>query len=155
MKPSHVLQSGFGNMHYEFSGISELSAQSPGGDILLLKKHCVIAEVVMAKHKRVTAQEAREKVKSSDALLVCAFMEDEKFRKMQLEDATSYSEFKKKVASIPKDKEIIFYCDSSHEEQSERLAEEYHDKGYERVRILGDGLKAWRKAGYRVEGEDS
>ncbi len=109
----------------------------------------------MAKRKRVSAQEALEKVRSREALLVCAYMEDEKFRKMKLEGATSYSEFKKKVASIPKDKEIIFYCDSSQEEQSERLADEYQDKGYERVRVLGDGLKAWRKAGYRVEGEDS
>jgi rhodanese-related sulfurtransferase len=109
----------------------------------------------MAKHKRVTAEEAREKVKSSEALLVCAYVEDEKFRKMQLEGATSYNEFKKKVASIPKDQEIIFYCDSSQEEQAERLAEEYHDQGYERVKVLGEGLKAWRKAGYRVEGESS
>ena len=109
----------------------------------------------MAKRKRVTAQEALEKVRSREALLVCAYMEDEKFRKMQLEGATSYSEFKKKVASIPKDKEIVFYCDSSQDEQAERLAEEYRDKGYEKVKVLGEGLKGWRKAGYRVEGEDS
>ena len=106
-------------------------------------------------HERISAEGAKKKVQSSEALLVCAYVEDEKFRKMQLEGATSYSEFKKKVASIPKDKEIIFYCDSSQEKQAERLAEEYHDQGYERVKVLGEGLKAWRKAGYRVEGESS
>ena len=109
----------------------------------------------MAKPKRVTAKETREKVTSSEALLVCAYVEDDKFRTMHLEGATSYSEFKKKVATIPKEQEIIFYCDSAQEEEAQRVAEEYHDKGFERVKVLGDGLKAWRKAGYRVEGENS
>ena len=105
----------------------------------------------MSRCERVSPESAQKKVRSRDALLVCAYQEDEQFRKMQLEGATSYSDFKKKVASIPKDQEIIFYCDSSQEEQAERLAEEYRDKGYEKVKVLGEGLKAWRKAGYRVE----
>ncbi len=109
----------------------------------------------MKKHERVSPEGAKKKVASQEALLVCAYMEDEKFRKMHLEGAVSYSEFKKKVASIPKDQEIIFYCDSSQEEHAEKLAEQYTDQGFEKVRVLGEGLKAWRKAGYRVEGESS
>ena len=105
----------------------------------------------MAKHERVSPEGARDKVKSSEALLVCAYEEDEKFKQMRLEGATSYSEFKKKVASLPKDKEIIFYCDSAQEEHAEKLAETYTDQGFEKVKVLGEGLKAWRKAGYRVE----
>jgi rhodanese-related sulfurtransferase len=105
----------------------------------------------MAKHERVSPEGARKKVKSSEALLVCAYEEDEKFKRMRLEGAMSYKEFKKKVAAMPKDQEIIFYCDSSQEEHAERIAEEYADKGFEKVRVLGNGLKAWRKAGYRVE----
>ena len=70
---------------------------------------------------------------------------------MRLEGAISYKEFKKKVAKIPKDQEIIFYCSSSQEEHAEQRAEEYADQGFEKVRVLGEGLKAWRKAGYRVE----
>ena len=107
----------------------------------------------MAKHERVTAEGARKKVKSSEALLVCAYEEDERFKQMRLEGALSYKEFKKKVASIPKDKEIIFYCGSSQEEHAEQRAEEYADQGFEKVKVLGEGLKAWRKAGYRVEEE--
>lgn len=105
----------------------------------------------MAKCERVSPEGARKKVRSAEALLVCAYEEDEKFRQMRLEGAMSYKEFKKKVASIPKNQEIIFYCESSQEEHAEKLAEEYTDKGYEKVRVLGEGLKAWRKAGYRIE----
>jgi rhodanese-related sulfurtransferase len=107
----------------------------------------------MAKHERIAPEGARNKVRSSEALLVCAYEEDEKFKQMRLEGAMSYREFKKKIASIPKNREIIFYCGSSQEEHAEKLAEEYTDKGFEKVRVLGDGLKAWRKAGYRVEDE--
>jgi rhodanese-related sulfurtransferase len=105
----------------------------------------------MARHEKISPEGVRKKVKASEALLVCAYEEDEKFRQMRLEGAMSYKEFKKKVASIPRDQEIIFYCGSSQEEHAEKLAEEYTDKGYEKVRVLGDGLKAWRKAGSRVE----
>jgi rhodanese-related sulfurtransferase len=108
-------------------------------------------EVAMAKHERVSPEGAKMKVKSAEALLVCAYKEDDKFRQMHLEGAVSYAEFKKKVDSLPKDREIIFYCDSSQEEHAEKLAEEYTDKGFEKVKVLGEGLKAWRKAGYRVE----
>ncbi len=109
----------------------------------------------MKKPERISPERARKKVQESEALLVCAYMEDEKFREMQLEGATSYEEFKKKVASLPKDQEIIFYCNSSQDEHAERIAEEYQDKGFEKVKVLGEGLKAWRKAGYRVEGDAS
>jgi rhodanese-related sulfurtransferase len=105
----------------------------------------------MAKHDRISPEGARKKVKSSEALLVCAYKEDEIFKQMRLEGALSYKEFKKKVASLPKDQEIIFYCGSSQEEHAEQRADEYADKGFEKVKILGNGLKAWRKAGYRVE----
>ena len=107
----------------------------------------------MVKHERISPEGARTKVKSSEALLVCAYEEDEKFKQMRLEGAISYKEFKKKVASIPRDQEIIFYCSGSQEEHAEQRAGEYADKGFEKVKVLGDGLKAWKKAGYRVEEE--
>ena len=105
----------------------------------------------MSTCERISPEEAKTRVKSKEALLVCAYQEDEKFKQMRLEGAMSYKEFKKKVASLPKEQEIIFYCDSSQEEHAERIAEEIRDQGYEKVKVLGEGLKAWRKAGYRIE----
>jgi len=105
----------------------------------------------MQKQMRISPEKARGKVQSSEALLVCAYEEDKKFRDMHLEGAISYDEFKKKVASLPKEQEIIFYCDSAQDEHSVERAGEYADKGFENIKVLGNGLKAWRKAGYRVE----
>jgi rhodanese-related sulfurtransferase len=108
----------------------------------------------MRKRERISPEGAKKKVKSSEALLVCAYEEEEKFRDMQLEGAMSYKEFKKKVASLPKEQEIIIYCSSAQEADAAARAEEIEGQGFQNVKILGEGLKAWRKAGYRVENND-
>ena len=59
---------------------------------------------------RISPEDARKRVLSGSALLVCAYEDNEKFRQMHLEGAISFNEFKNKVATLPKDKEIIFYC---------------------------------------------
>ncbi len=58
---------------------------------------------------RVAAEEIYEKVKSGKALLVCAYEDEAKFKKMQLEGAISFNEFKSKLSSLSKDQEIVFY----------------------------------------------
>ena len=59
---------------------------------------------------RITPQEAYEKVKAGQALLVCGYEEDEKFKAYRLEMALSFAEFQKMLPTIPKDREIVFYC---------------------------------------------
>ncbi|MBI5117142.1 rhodanese-like domain-containing protein [Candidatus Poribacteria bacterium] len=59
---------------------------------------------------RVPPSEARGKVKSGDALLVCAYSDAEMFKSMHLEGAISLQEFESKVAALPKTQEIVFYC---------------------------------------------
>lgn len=49
-------------------------------------------------------------VKSENALLVCAYDSDEKFRENHLEGALPLSAFKRMEPSLAKDREIIFYC---------------------------------------------
>lgn len=63
----------------------------------------------MGEPKRITPGEAHEKVKSGKTLLVCAYEDDAKFKKMQLEGAISFNEFKSKLPSLSKDQEIVFY----------------------------------------------
>jgi rhodanese-related sulfurtransferase len=64
----------------------------------------------MSEPIRISPEDTRKRVLSGSALLVCAYEDNEKFRKMRLEGAISFDEFKNKVASLPKDREIIFYC---------------------------------------------
>lgn len=59
---------------------------------------------------RISAREIRPRVKSADAMLVCAYDSDEKFQNYHLEGAVSLSEFRTLVPTLAKDKELVFYC---------------------------------------------
>jgi len=56
---------------------------------------------------RISVQEAREKVTSKRALLVCGY---EKCKKIKLEGAMSFGRFQATLPSLTRDQEIIFYC---------------------------------------------
>jgi hypothetical protein len=64
----------------------------------------------MEEPKRVSVEEVRQKVKEGKVLLVCAYEDDEKFKKVRLEGAVSLSEFKLRDPSVTKNQEIVFYC---------------------------------------------
>ncbi len=64
----------------------------------------------MAEVERVSVQAAREKVRSNAALLVCAYDDEQKFNKMKLEGAISLASLESRASTLPKDKELIFYC---------------------------------------------
>jgi hypothetical protein len=59
---------------------------------------------------RILPEEAHEKVAAGKALLVCAYPDDETFRKMMLQGAVSLKEFESRIAGLSKSQEIIFYC---------------------------------------------
>jgi hypothetical protein len=63
----------------------------------------------MAELVRISAEEARTKVLSRQAILVCAYEDEEKFRNARLEGSISLNEFRDKITSWSKEQEIIFY----------------------------------------------
>jgi hypothetical protein len=63
----------------------------------------------MSDIERVSPEEAREKVQSDSALLVCAYHDDEKYRNMRLDGSIAHSQFNSGISGIAKDREIIFY----------------------------------------------
>ena len=63
----------------------------------------------MSEARRVTAEEVYEKLKSGKVLLVCAYEDEARFKKMQLEGAISFNEFKSKLPALSEDQEIVFY----------------------------------------------
>jgi hypothetical protein len=63
----------------------------------------------MMEPKRITPEEVYAKVKSGRTLLVCAYEDDAKFKKMQLEGASPFNEFRSKLPSLSKNQEIVFY----------------------------------------------
>jgi rhodanese-related sulfurtransferase len=64
----------------------------------------------MTEPERVGPREAFDKVSSDAALLVCAYDSDERFQALRLEGAISLHELRSKLDSLPKDREIVFYC---------------------------------------------
>lgn len=64
----------------------------------------------MIKPLRINVEEAYHKVQSKEALLVCGYNDEEKFKTMQLEGAISFKEFESRLPELSKDQEIIFYC---------------------------------------------
>jgi hypothetical protein len=63
----------------------------------------------MSAPKRVSAQEVHGKLQSGQALLVCAYDSDAKFRQTALDGAISFSEFQSRKPSLPRDQQVIFY----------------------------------------------
>jgi hypothetical protein len=59
---------------------------------------------------RITPKEIYPKVRSGETLLVCAYDSDDKFRRVHLEGALSLREFKSLLPTLPKDREVVFYC---------------------------------------------
>lgn len=59
---------------------------------------------------RISPQEARRRVESESALLVCGYDDPDKFRQNHLEGGLSYREFTTKLATLAKAQPIIFYC---------------------------------------------
>jgi hypothetical protein len=63
----------------------------------------------MADIERISPQQAHAKIKSNQALLVCAYEDEAKCRMLNLEGSISFTSFKSRVQSLPKSQEIIFY----------------------------------------------
>jgi hypothetical protein len=59
--------------------------------------------------KRIDAEEARAKVQAGKALLVCSY-DDGTCKDILFEGAMLRSTFESKVPSLPRDQEIVFYC---------------------------------------------
>jgi hypothetical protein len=60
--------------------------------------------------ERIAVEDAHDKVKAHQALLVCAYEDDAKCRVLNLDGSISLTNFQSKAASLPKNQEIIFFC---------------------------------------------
>jgi hypothetical protein len=58
---------------------------------------------------RISPEEARKKVIKGEAILVCAYEDEEKFKKVRLQGAISLQEFRSRLTALSGEQEIIFY----------------------------------------------
>ena len=59
---------------------------------------------------RVTPEEIYPKLQSGEALLVCAYEDEAKFQRHRLAGAISLAAFQSLRPTLPRDREIVFYC---------------------------------------------
>ena len=59
--------------------------------------------------QRISPEEVRKGLESGSILLVCAYEDESRFKKIQLGGAISFGEFQKRLPALSKDQEIVFY----------------------------------------------
>lgn len=64
----------------------------------------------MAEIERISVAEARPRVQSQAALLVCAYADEAKFNNARLDGAIPLASLEARAATLSKGKELIFYC---------------------------------------------
>jgi hypothetical protein len=61
----------------------------------------------MADIERISVEKAHER--ANQALLVCAYEDEAKYRRVNLQGSISLASFQSRASSLPKTQEIIFY----------------------------------------------
>jgi hypothetical protein len=64
----------------------------------------------MESELRLPADRACHRFESRQALLVCAYEDEEKCRTVMLEGALTMKQFEERLGSLPLDANILFYC---------------------------------------------
>lgn len=59
--------------------------------------------------RRIGPREAHRLVREDDALLICAYADDEKCERIALEGSISYPAFTEKLSDLSSDRALIFY----------------------------------------------
>lgn len=63
----------------------------------------------MTTASRISPADVRERVESNDAILVCAYQDEEKCRENRLSGALTFQEFQQRLPTLSKDESIVFY----------------------------------------------
>jgi len=99
----------------------------------------------MHEPRRLYAWDLCQKLRPGAAapLLVCANDDPEQCARVKIDGSISFKEFESRLASIPTNREIVFFCSSFQDATAERRAVECQEKGFTRVEILAGGIDAW------------
>ena len=99
---------------------------------------------------RISPEEALPKMLAGRALLVCAYADNAKFSRYRLEGAIPLSALQDQIGKLPRDQEIIFYCNWKDEHSAASLASQYQELGFRNAKALKDGVEGWKKAGFSI-----
>ncbi len=83
-----------------------------------------------------------------DVVLVCAYELEADYQKNILDGAISLREFRRRIDSLPKNENVVFYCNCHDDEAAMEQALEAVLRGFTNVHVLRGGVHAWTTAGY-------
>jgi membrane protein DedA with SNARE-associated domain/rhodanese-related sulfurtransferase len=123
----------------------------------LVRWCCFVREFRMA---RITPEELKAKLDAGESVFIVDLQGSGHSRHRQgIPSAIridprrleNYSAFDRKTPTpLPRDREVVLYCDSPHEFTSARVALAMRERGFHRVRPLAGGLQAWQERGFPV-----
>ena len=64
----------------------------------------------MSDIERIPPEEAIEKVAQGEALLVCAYEDEEKCRALGIEESLTLEDLERMLPSLSRDRVLVFYC---------------------------------------------
>lgn len=64
----------------------------------------------MASPRRISPGAAHEKVQSGEALLVCAYDDEEKCKQNALEGSRPLTQIRSELSESDRDRDLVFYC---------------------------------------------
>lgn len=105
---------------------------------------CTIASA-MTDPARIKPAQALEKVDDGSAILVCAYSDEEKCKRLRVDGALTLGEFRARLGELTQDLEVIFYCACLDEATSAWRAAQYRDQ-FISTRALEGGPAAWEEA---------
>lgn len=110
---------------------------------------CEVPLVITSKAgiPRLTAKETRERTLSGEALLVCSYSKEKKFRKFAVEGALSLTALAELAPKLPEGQEIIFYCACRGSGKALDQAVIYARQGFP-TRVMEGGVRSWVREGY-------
>lgn len=101
----------------------------------------------MTQPMTIDPMQAREKARTGEALLVCAYAHEEVARTLLLDGAMTLAQFREILSDIEKSHEIVLYDAGGDDDIARSRTEQMRAQGFDHARYIEGGAAAWKKAG--------
>ncbi len=100
--------------------------------------------------ERIGPRVAHRELGWEEALLVCADDSEQNFAEAHLKGSISLNELKMRLHRLPKEQNIIFYCDTPGDTMAMARAMQMQQRGFTNAMVLDGGVRGWMEMGYGI-----
>lgn len=98
---------------------------------------------------RVSPRDAHRRVEQGEALLVCAYREED-CRGTHLAGAITLEDLEGRLPGLRPGQQILFFCGCPHEASAAFRAAQFEVRGFTNVGVVAGGILEWILEGYEV-----